>query len=427
MKWITSIFIANSHQNRFYHSKMSNFLVFWIKNATLSLYYYQSMYEEQARINATISYFFLGPIFLLARSGSPLADPYVRTHAKRSCYITGVWLLGYMIYFFLKPFLIFAPFGIPLTSIVLSAIIATMVGYLIFFAYRAFVWDAITPSIPSWKNGSFLFFVDLHEKSDDEKVRIIASFVPLLGIWVSSKYNDNVIQLGRKIGSFIFFVIIFSSLFLDWSTGISLILTFLLILLIVYSGVSLFLRGNLPIFQIYSWIPSYREFEAHIKTGFMWGFKVMTILGGSEGWVSYTSMYNENLSSKEWWTYENSFVVSPRFIGVPIINLITIPSLFQEKYREYTPVILQWILLTFLFVMTWFMFGFRSEFQLFLLIPLVHILSFAHLSPSTRAPWVDIILFFSSLFTFWRSSIQTLKKKEEIVNHLYTEVKEEIR
>ncbi len=88
-------------------------------SATLDIYNLRTMYEEQARINATISYFFLGPIFLLARGGSPLADPYVRTHAKRSSFIMMFGCLGYAAYFLLKPLLTWTPFGLSLSTIVL--------------------------------------------------------------------------------------------------------------------------------------------------------------------------------------------------------------------------------------------------------------------------------------------------------------------
>ena len=37
-----------------------------------------SMPDLSTRINALIAYLFLGPILLLAKSGTPLAEPYVR-------------------------------------------------------------------------------------------------------------------------------------------------------------------------------------------------------------------------------------------------------------------------------------------------------------------------------------------------------------
>lgn len=102
------------------------------------------MYEEQARINAMISYFFLGPIFLLARAGSPLADPYVRVHAKRSSFILLFGLCGYAGYFFLKPFLTWNIFGITLAPIILGILVSILVGYLMYSGYKAYHGDALS-------------------------------------------------------------------------------------------------------------------------------------------------------------------------------------------------------------------------------------------------------------------------------------------
>lgn len=44
----------------------------------------QNELSEQTKINAVLSYFLLGPIFLLAHSNPNLAHPFVRSHAKNA-------------------------------------------------------------------------------------------------------------------------------------------------------------------------------------------------------------------------------------------------------------------------------------------------------------------------------------------------------
>ena len=78
--------------------------------------------SEQDRINATISYFFLGPIFLLAKRGTPLAEPYVRAHAKRASMIVGITLIVGIAYFFARSYIQYAPLGLSLQTIVLTLI-----------------------------------------------------------------------------------------------------------------------------------------------------------------------------------------------------------------------------------------------------------------------------------------------------------------
>ena len=83
--------------------------------------------DEQTRINAAISYFFLGPLFLFAKSGTPLADPYVKIHAKRASGYILAGIIAYGIYFLLKPYITFALFGISLHVVLLSIILAVLI------------------------------------------------------------------------------------------------------------------------------------------------------------------------------------------------------------------------------------------------------------------------------------------------------------
>lgn len=77
---------------------------------------------EQDRINAMISYFFLGPLFLLAKKNTPLADPYVRGHAKQSSIIIGMTLIIGIVYLFVRPYIQISFLGIDLRTIVLGLI-----------------------------------------------------------------------------------------------------------------------------------------------------------------------------------------------------------------------------------------------------------------------------------------------------------------
>lgn len=79
---------------------------------------------EQDRINAMISYFFLGPLFLLAKKNTPFADPYVRGHAKQSSIIIGMTSIIGIVYFLVRPYIQISFLGIDLRTIVLGLIMA---------------------------------------------------------------------------------------------------------------------------------------------------------------------------------------------------------------------------------------------------------------------------------------------------------------
>ena len=95
--------------------------------------------NEQSRINATISYFFRGPIFLIAKTGPPLADPYVRSHAKKSSLIILIAIVAYTLYHFvLKPFTNITILGLYLQSILTTSIVTVSIFFLIRGAYHAY-------------------------------------------------------------------------------------------------------------------------------------------------------------------------------------------------------------------------------------------------------------------------------------------------
>jgi hypothetical protein len=61
--------------------------------------------NEQSRINAVISYFFLGPFILFAKKDTPLGEQYVQAHAKEASKIIGIMLVVYIFYFFIQKYI----------------------------------------------------------------------------------------------------------------------------------------------------------------------------------------------------------------------------------------------------------------------------------------------------------------------------------
>ncbi len=96
------------------------------------------MPDISTRINALIAYLFLGPIMLLAKSGTPLADPYVRGHAKRASMIIAAGALIFVLYRSLHDLLDVAIFGISLALIIVTAIVSITLLILMMGGYRAY-------------------------------------------------------------------------------------------------------------------------------------------------------------------------------------------------------------------------------------------------------------------------------------------------
>ena len=82
------------------------------------------MPDISTRINALIAYLFLGPIMLLAKGGTPLADPYVRGHARRASLIIMIGAIVFALYRSIHGYLAFGIFGISIDLIIVSAIVS---------------------------------------------------------------------------------------------------------------------------------------------------------------------------------------------------------------------------------------------------------------------------------------------------------------
>lgn len=82
------------------------------------------MPDISTRINALIAYLFLGPIMLLAKKDTPLADPYVRGHARRASIIIAIGAIVFVLYRLVHPYLGFGIFGISIDIIIVTSIVS---------------------------------------------------------------------------------------------------------------------------------------------------------------------------------------------------------------------------------------------------------------------------------------------------------------
>lgn len=96
------------------------------------------MYEQTERINAAISYLFLGPLFLFAKKNTPFAHPFVQAHAKQASKIIGLGIIGIGIYVFIREYLTYGLFGISLQWVILGIFMTVFLGTLLLGGYNAF-------------------------------------------------------------------------------------------------------------------------------------------------------------------------------------------------------------------------------------------------------------------------------------------------
>lgn len=93
------------------------------------------MISQKIRNNASISYFFLGWLFLLAKNNPNFSDPFIRRHAKTA---TKGHILFFVVYFFYTHFLgDFFSYSIPVLQITIDRCISiAFFAMLTFFIIR---------------------------------------------------------------------------------------------------------------------------------------------------------------------------------------------------------------------------------------------------------------------------------------------------
>ena len=240
------------------------------------------MPDISTRINALIAYLFLGPIMLLARSGTPLADPYVRGHARRASLIIAIGAIVFALYRSIHSYLAFGIFGISVDIIIITSIVSITLLALIAGAYQAY--HGMSASETSWRSLNIpTNTMTESDYSEEDRVRIIASFIPFCGIIIASRYPRRETAIGRKVGSLFALLVLTSIVFLSGTTTtLTLILTLAYIGLIVATTVQLFGFSRFLDFSFYNLIPTYAELESHIRAGVISAYDFCRVAFGGE-------------------------------------------------------------------------------------------------------------------------------------------------
>lgn len=384
------------------------------------------MPDISTRINALIAYLFLGPIMLFARPWTPLAHPYVRWHAKKASLLILGGVIGYLFYRSIHSLLIGSIFGITIDTIVLMLLVSAILLILIVWAYRAY--SGINADVLSWRSLSIPEnSIQIWDYSEESKIRIVASFIPFIGIIIANKYPTLETFIGRKVGSVFMFILLTSILFFQGSTTtLTLIITITYIGLIVTTLVYLFGFSQFLNFKFYKNIPTYLEFDAHIKASIVTIFDFFRIAFGGMRQSDYHTQYEKFLKENQRIEVATQAYFAPTWIiAIPGINLITLPSLRQSQYREYIPMILQGFLITLATGIIFTLYGIWSQMELYLLFPIITLIVEGQRNILVRAPLCSIMVDLYSIFKYTQSKLETIKQEgEEKVSHTY-EVKEE--
>ncbi len=367
----------------------------------------------ETRINAMIPYFFLGPLILFAKKGTPLADSYVQNHAKRATLVMLFGIVSFVVYLFLKPIINFSFFGLYGPTVVLGILMTIFFLILLVGMYQAYQGVEIE-NVFQWKNPKENLHLKEQDYSEEEKIRILASFIPFLGIFLTEKYPNPEMKIGLKMGNLFLILLFFTQIFVGGINSATFLVSILYITFFVGNAVSLFGFSSFFSHRVYDFIPTYHQIEAHIRTSFVYIFEFLKVAFGKNKKFSYAENYQKILAEiSQIKTPQTLYWTDSRIIGLPFVNLLSLPSIGKEQFSLYKQAILEGLFLTLLFGVEIFFYGVSHPYFFLLLIPTFTIIARVKNNLNIHAPITSLILLFANFSKKTKQNIETVKNQEQ--------------
>ncbi len=374
-------------------------------------------------INAIICYCFLWPVIWLARKNPNFSHSFIQWHAKRATLLFGIaWLIWILFIFVVWPIthLSIGPFI--LYDILLFSLVVLFLIVLIWHAFRAYKWEfADDVRFDSLHKFNTSTTSEVGVLSEKEKIIAILSFIPYLGIWIASRFSSPMTKQWATLGTWaILSILLISIWFHEWYTT-GLLVTLAYIILVVTLSVRLFLEEKWVEIHILWLLPSPENINSYIITFYRYGIELIKTIIGKEANLSYQEVRARILSNQE---FENPapYLMSPIIIGIPILNVITLPSYFIEKYSIWRYALLQWYTVS-IFVWLTLYFSWDSLWIAVLLIPSVFLMSFLSSNSKASSPIIGLFVHILNLLTFWllsgKEKIKNMNESVEVVGFTY--------
>lgn len=372
---------------------------------------------HQDRLNAVIAYFFLWPVFLLAKNDTPLGHPFVQEHAKKSSVILlTFWSLYAVFHFIIAPYIQLFFFWFSIRSILQALIIGLLCFILAREAYKAFHNEESNYHETNNKNK-----IDerISYTNETEKIRLLWSFIPLISLWIWSRYNSPDKEIGQKVSSCIFLILSLCIIF-TWTTSpITLLFILLSIAYIVFIGVNILFSGIFIRYSLYSYIPTYRDILDILSATFRTITENICVIFWKEKEHSFKSILSSIKQNRNEEFTRNDSPLPVWLIGIPGVNLIFLPILFGEKYRQLSGLIIQGFFLSFFFFWTILLYSIDTSILILFLLPIIHLITYAPVDIYTKAPFFSIFSWLWNMFKSSHERVSELKNTKEEIHFEY--------
>lgn len=366
------------------------------------------MISQKIKTNAAISYFFLGWIFLLASKNPNFQDPFIRHHAKVATKGHVLFFVGYILYshFLSTLFLYTVPMiGISIDRIIDLGVFSVLTIFILFGAYRAGKGEEIAPEQGAFLDATKTVF-EYSGASEADRVILLLSFIPLLGISIAKKHPSSITAIGSNTG--LLFILCYGAYFVGFGfDALAMMVLFLYLLLLAFLAARFFFSNTCTLPGFFRRIPSIdtiymtaRTIPAYIKN-------IAEVAIGKKDSLDFLGMLETTRaadlkfyqSMREYFT--DGILFFPTYlIFIPFVNSIFIPKLFLSRNTRYIIAIGQGLILTLLSLLIGIVYGFSSRMELLLVFPaLLGMVTVGH-DPFYRIPVIYEIYSLLNTVTF---------------------------
>ena len=391
--------------------------------------------NEISKNNAVTSYFFLAWLFLLNKNDPKLNNPFVRAHSKVAVLIHLAFLITYIIFISFWLGINFSILNYTISQIIASTIFILLFILMLYGAYKAHswevfkIWDKIKLNYkiaPELQNISKIINISSNKKfNEKDKVTIILSRIPFLWFLIYPKYKNNIIiKNSSKINLIITSII--TILFVFGNPNLSTLLLLIYLIFIVFLNINLVIKNEVINFDLEK-IPNIKDIRLLLLT-------LTKYLQIYSSWNKFTSfnVILEKIEKEEKIRLETdkndlekrlNFKLPEIIIYIPILNLISIFNK-DSKLKKH---IINGLIITSLFILSWMFLGLNNREQIFLLFPLLFSIWYMKTDLSYEIPFLyDIYRVLYSVYQkiihiFW---ILKEKQKEEKKLNLKVKIEE---
>ena len=373
------------------------------------------MQEDKIKMNAIISYLlvFVSWLFLLNKDNELINNSFVRSHVKSALFIHFLFFIVWLIFIYFGLFSSFSIFDFNLNEIISSFLFIIVFLYLLYGISEAHKWKTLEISdLFYFSSNKKLIDIDKDNNFDEKDILLyIMTYIPLIWFIVYGKNNLYKNKSFRSIIKMSFIVsFVCSILYISSFWSLSSLLLLAYFWFVAFSGIMLF-SGTMFVIDL-SRILDFRDIRLYIMTLFTY------LLLFAKADFKWFNLVLESIKSKDEERLKNDLELfssrkdlkAPKFLFyIPVLNLVFV---FFLKTRYFNHIV-NGIIISVLFILSWIIFWFANLYQVLLLFPIFYAIWFTHKLNFHLPIIFDIFLIFDYIFTVISSLFSFLKAKNK--------------